>query len=111
MTRLPAPVNPLSFAHVTEAQWLKTVTEICHTRGYITYHAKRPRRDPPGFPDLVIVGPANATVKRVIFAELKTIAGKVEPGQQIWLDYLAAARQNVYVWRPGDTQEIFNALC
>lgn len=105
MTHLPAPVNPLSFAHVTEAQWLKTVTEICHARGYITYHAKHPRRDPPGFPDLVIVGHG-----RVIFAELKDIAGKIEPGQQYWLDRLVEAHQRVYVWRPGDLDEVNEAL-
>jgi hypothetical protein len=86
---------------VSEKKWQETVIGICKARGYLVYHTHDSRRCEPGFPDLVIVGH-----KRVIFAELKTIAGKVEPEQQAWLDALVSARQIVFIWRPGDLEEI-----
>jgi hypothetical protein len=45
----------------------------------------------------VIVGPGG-----VLFVELKSAAGRVDPGQRAWLDELAAAGEQVRVWRPED---------
>jgi len=48
--------------------------------------------------------------KRVIYAELKTDKGKVRPEQQEWLDTMADCGQEVYVWRPGDFEQIVEIL-
>ena len=48
-----------------------------------------------GYPDLTMHRPG-----MVIYAELKTHRGKVEPEQQEWLDLLAGTFTQVYVWRP-----------
>jgi len=63
--------------------------------------------DGAGFPDLVLVNPAQ---HRVIWAELKSDIGRITSGQQKWLDDLRASGQEVYVWRPGDWEDIVHIL-
>ena len=50
-----------------------------------------------GWPDWSIRGP-----RGVLFRELKSQRGRVEPEQREWLDALAAAGADVDVWRPED---------
>ena len=50
-----------------------------------------------GWPDWTIRGP-----RGVLFRELKSQRGRVEPEQREWLDALAAAAADVDVWRPAD---------
>ncbi|MEU7802736.1 hypothetical protein AB0B10_26090 [Micromonospora arborensis] len=52
--------------------------------------------DGAGFLDLVIVG------VDVLYRELKSREGRIEPDQQLWIDDLKAAGANVDVWRPVD---------
>ena len=55
-----------------------------------------------GFPDLCM---AHAD-KGLVFAELKTERGKLDPAQVNWLRTLDAAGAEAYVWRPSDMQFI-----
>jgi len=70
--------------------------------GYLCYHTHDSRRSNPGFPDLCMVG------KRLIFAELKSEAGKVSAEQLDWLnrlDVIERKSEGVVVarlWRPSD---------
>ncbi len=57
--------------------------------------------DGVGFPDLVLV-----RGKRVIWAELKSVTGKLSSYQEKWLLALKEAGQEVYVWRPEMWNEI-----
>jgi hypothetical protein len=48
---------------------------------------------------------------RLVFAELKSETGTVKPAQAEWLDVLRAVPGlEVYVWRPGDMDEIARVL-
>lgn len=82
---------------VTEAQFQQTVIAACKTYGLRHYHTHDSRRSVPGFPDLVIVGPAG-----VLFRELKTATGRVSHDQQEWIRALTEAGCDVAVWRPAD---------
>lgn len=56
-----------------------------------------------GWPDLVIVGPGG-----VLWAEVKTARGRLEPGQWAWGDRLLAAGQWWVVWGPAAYPETMN---
>ena len=104
---------------ITEAQWQHQVQTIATAHDWRWYHApdNRPvtarsgRRYVQairgGFPDLVLVrGP------RLLFVELKREGprGVVTDDQQQWLDDLARASAEVYVWRPSDLPEVTAVL-
>lgn len=59
------------------------------------YHTYFSDRSEAGFPDLVLVRPG-----RIVFAELKTMKGKVSPTQDEWLTALMDGGAEVYTWRP-----------
>ena len=59
-----------------------------------------------GFPDLVMAHPG----KGLIFAELKTELGRLDPAQITWLRTLDAAGAEAYCWRPSDMQFITQRL-
>jgi hypothetical protein len=42
----------------------------------------------------------------IIFAELKTLRGRVRPEQTVWLGMLAACGLETYIWRPSDLDEV-----
>ena len=73
-------------------------------RPALTYHTLRSKGSQSGFPDRVLVR------ERVIFAELKREKGKPTEAQIEWLDGLAAAGAEVYLWRPSDLEEIGRIL-
>ncbi len=70
----------------------------------LCYHTLRSKGSQSGFPDRVLVR------DRVIFAELKREKGVVTDAQRDWLDGLAAAHAEVYLWRPSDLDEIAKIL-
>ena len=92
---------------VTEKDLREQVRTLCKLFGWKMYFSWTSIHSPRGFPDLVL---ANPEQKRVIFAELKSEKGTVTPYQQEWLDELAACGQEVYLWRPGDIEEILELL-
>ena len=59
-----------------------------------------------GFPDLVLAHEH----KGLIFAELKTDKGRLDPAQITWLRTLDAAGAEAYCWRPSDMQFITQRL-
>lgn len=70
----------------------------------LNYHVLRSRGSQAGFPDRVLVR------ERIIFAELKREGGKPSERQVEWLDGLAKAGAEVYLWTPGDLDEIAKVL-
>lgn len=90
------------------------IEELARRLGWLVYHTHDSRRSAAGFPDLVMVRRG-----RLIFAELKSMRGKVSAAQYIWLEELRAATvynarlalgpdggalvgPEVFVWRPAD---------
>lgn len=82
---------------MTEAQFQRRIMDYCQLRGLLLFHDTDSRKNNPGFPDLVIVGP-----NRVLFRELKTQTGRISPKQEGWLLALQHAGQDATVWRPSD---------
>lgn len=67
---------------------------------------RTPIQGDPGFPDLVL-----ARRGRIIFAELKSEKGTLDPDQKIWLEHLDPSDEyEIYVWRPSDRREIEETL-
>lgn len=89
---------------IRERDWQRTVVATARQLGWMTYHTHDSRRSDPGFPDLVMVR------ERVVFAELKTLTGKVSEEQLAWLGKLEAAGVEVYLWRPSDEREVLAVL-
>lgn len=85
-----------NFAHAHG--WLvahfRTV-EIKRAGGRPSYHATAVGFDGVGWPDLVLVRDG-----AILFRELKTDTGSTSIEQDAWLGRLAAAGQDVGIWRP-----------
>lgn len=93
-------------AATLEGDWQKTVTDWATLRGWLWYHVTDSRKDPAGFPDLVLV-----RLSRVIFAELKKQSGRVSAKQALWLDRLQGTyKVEVYLWRPADWLKVKELL-
>lgn len=73
----------------------------CHACG--TY--SRGPRNPPGWPDLVLVRGS-----RLLFRELKVGRGHLEPEQEQWRDALRAAGADWAEWRPEQMDAIIREL-
>lgn len=120
----------------SEAAFQDQITNLADLYGWRWFHApdnlprttrsgrRAVQRVRPGFPDLVLV-----RAPELIFAEVKTQVGRVRPEQQEWLEALEvvarrvaaltagsnaaadrAAHVEVYLWRPGDFDEIHARL-
>lgn len=89
---------------LSEKEWMGQVIDLARTFGWKHYHPWLSIYSAKGWPDLALCR------ERLILAELKTAKGKVSPSQQDWLDTLAEAGVEVYVWRPGDVDEIISIL-
>lgn len=103
---LPEPAQEIDEAK-DEKAFMADVMKEARKRGWnLIYHTHDSRKSAKGFPDLVMIrGP------RLVFAELKSQTGKVEPEQQEWLDALMAVRGPwVFLWRPSNWPEIIKVL-
>ena len=99
-------ISPLA-SSVSEKHFQTQVLQLANLTGWRCYHVFDSRRSQAGFPDLVMV---RAPV--IVFAELKTEAGKVRPEQTAWLDALGGCeRVGARLWRPSDWPEIEEILC
>lgn len=67
----------------------------------LQYHTWNSRHSPSGFPDLVLV-----RRERIVFSELKRLGQEPTEKQEEWLDGLAIAGAEVYLWRPDDFRDI-----
>lgn len=85
------------------------VVQLARVCGWLTFHAVphqvRPgvwRSDGRGFPDLVLVHPRHG----VLFAELKTLKGRMTPDQVKWQQNILASGHQYHLWRPNDLERI-----
>lgn len=86
----------------SEADFQAQVIAWAKAHGWTVYHTHDSRRSQPGFPDLVMF-----KGEQLIFAELKTMKGKLSAAQSEWLMGLQGTRTtDCYVWRPIDWDEI-----
>lgn len=98
----------------TEADFQTYVIDLAHLYKWRVAHFRTARTekgwrtpvsaDGKGFPDLVLVR------DRVIYAELKSDSGRLSSEQEAWLEDLAAAGAETYVWRPSDRTAVEAAL-
>lgn len=88
----------------TEKQFQALVLDIARALQWRAYHTFDSRRSAGGWPDLVLVR------ERVIFAELKREGESPRPDQVEWLNALASAGAEVYVWTLADFDEIASIL-
>lgn len=103
MKRAKAEGRAALLATLTEKEWQRQVCEWANRGGWRVFHVYNMVRSAGGWPDLVLVKPKYP----VIYAELKTVTGRVSAQQQAWLDDLAAAHgTTVSVWRPQDDKAI-----
>jgi hypothetical protein len=93
---------------MTEAELQYMVAELCAELGLHHHHERDSRRQDeftvPGFPDSVIVG------TEVLFRELKSKDGVLEPAQRRWGSRLERAGGDWAVWRPADWRAIRQKL-
>ena len=92
---------------VTERDLREQVRDLTRLFGWKMYFSWTSIHSPRGFPDLVLAHPNK---RRVIFAELKSEKGKLTAYQEEWLQVLRDCEQEVYVWRPGDIEDIADVL-
>ena len=88
-----------------EAPLMAKVKKLAVLYGFRYYHTRNSRRSDEGYPDVTMVKGG-----RLIYAELKSKTGTVDPEQWEWLRDLAAADAETYVWRPAELQEIAKVL-
>jgi len=80
------------------------ILDIARLLGWRAYHTFDSRKSQAGFPDLVLVR------ERVIFAEIKREGERPRPSQVEWLNSLARAGAEVYVWTEADYDEVASIL-
>jgi len=99
---------------IKEEQFFDQVIDLAHLYGWQVAHFRPARTkwgwrtavsaNGAGFPDCIFLR------ERVIYAELKSENGQPTPEQYEWLENLAEAGQEVYLWRPSDFDEIVKVL-
>ena len=95
------PIKPAE----TEAGFQQAVVEHAMWHGWSVYHTWLAVRSREGFPDLVLV-----RGERLVFAELKSMRGKVSDAQAHWLGILEITAAEVFMWRPSDWPAIEKVL-
>ena len=100
---------------ITETQFQAQVIELARILGWRSVHFRpaltaRGWRTPvqgdgAGFPDTLLV-----RRDRIVAAELKSAAGKPSTEQLAWLEALAAAGCETFLWRPTDFDQIAEVL-
>jgi hypothetical protein len=85
---------------MTEAEFQSQTTKLLRELGYdLQYHTWVGLHSPAGFPDTVALRPRDG---RLVFIELKRMAGVTKPAQMSWLRALATAGLSTYLFRPVD---------
>ena len=112
----PSVAKPRKLPRITEAEFLEQVIKFAKLHGWRVAHFRPARTatgwrtavsgDGVGWPDLILV-----KGRWLIAAELKRSAKeKPRPEQVAWLDALAAAGVNVFIWSPEYWPEIEKIL-
>jgi hypothetical protein len=87
-----------------DAQLFRGPNALAKMLGWTSYHTLRSRGSKSGYPDRTLVR------DRILFVELKREKTQPTPDQIMWLDKLAGAGGEVYLWRPSDLDEIARVL-
>lgn len=91
-----SPGQTIDYA-ITEKQFLQQVVTLAKICGWKHYHTWTSIHSPRGMPDLILCRPP-----RLVFAELKTMKGKLSEYQVEWMDILAdTPHSEVFLWRPN----------
>lgn len=112
------PARRQLLASLSEAEFQAQLIVEAQALGYRVAHFRAARTgsggwatpvaaDGRGFPDLVLV---NGRRGRVVFAELKSETGTLEPAQLSWITALEDAGAEVHVWRPTDLDDALEVL-
>lgn len=91
------PPPPSPFDHWSEATFQNKVESFALKHGWLYYHPFDSRKSRKGFPDTTLCHPGR---RLTIYAELKSVDGRVSPDQRVWLEGLAQAGEYVYLWYP-----------
>jgi hypothetical protein len=94
--------------HEDEEAWLQWVRDYARRAcrpPWRTFHTRNSRGSDKGWLDLVLIRPP-----RCVYAELKTMEGRLTPEQRRTKADLEACGYEVYVWRPCDREEIARVL-
>lgn len=95
----------------TEASFMRAVMQAAKLHGWECWHDVDSRKNAAGLPDLLLI--RNGVL---LFAELKTDAGKLRPAQVRYQELLAAVEAKaggavrVFTWRPRDWGAIVKVL-
>jgi hypothetical protein len=104
---VPAP--PALAAEASERALENKLHTLCTTLGYLRYHTYRSTRSAPGFPDDIILDPANPQVLYAL--ECKRVGAQPSPVQRRWLDALAQVeRVHAGVYTPAEWPELQQLL-
>jgi hypothetical protein len=99
---------PTALVDVLEDQWdaqlFRGKNAVAVMLGWTSYHTLRSRGSRAGYPDRTLVR------DRIVFVELKREKTGPTDDQVEWLDRLAIAGGEVYLWRPSDLDEIAKVL-
>lgn len=88
--------------NVAEKDFQVDVQDLLTRGGWLWAHIKDARRQAAtGLPDIVAV-----KGQRLLFAELKTMTGRVTPEQEEWLKRVKDAGAESFIWRPADWDSI-----
>ena len=100
---------------ITEKLFQEQVMKLAKVHGWLVFHTPpfSPRQGAwrsagKGFPDLCLVCAYGR--RGMIFAELKTMKGKLSTEQEDWGVALVKAGAEYYVWRPNDIDTIVSRL-
>lgn len=105
-TRIGQPMTAVEYRDLEpEADFMVKVKDLAERCRWLCYHTYDSRRSDEGFVDLVMV-----RRRRVIFAELKSVRGKLREKQKVWLDALIGAGMEAVVWHPSDWDAIVATL-
>lgn len=89
---------------ILETDWDATLfrgaKSLAAQLGWTSYHTLRSKGSKTGYPDRTLVR------DRILFVELKREKTQPTDDQVAWLDKLAAAGGECYLWRPSDLDEI-----
>jgi len=93
-----------------EKVWQNNVRTIALSLGWgrgagFFYHALHSKGSWAGWPDICMSDGTN-----LIYAELKSNKGKLTQAQEDILDILSLHHDHVYLWRPGDRDEVYEIL-
>lgn len=103
------------FSEITEAQFLDQVKQVAAINQWLVDHTPTMQHRAGiyrtgglvGKPDLCLI---SLNGKGIIYAELKTMDGRLSPAQKVVGNALIANGAEYYVWRPNQIELIIQRL-